>query len=96
MYHNIHININTLTQIQTQKQTQINIYGNYAQKLKHRYENYDYSRFTNSESTYNKILLKLEEYEYNNLGKISVIHGDAVFTNILIIYVISFYLPTFF
>ena len=81
---NIHININTLTQIQTQKQTQINIYGNYAQKLKHRYENYDYSRFTNSESTYNKILLKLEEYEYNNLGKISVIHGDAVFTNILI------------
>jgi hypothetical protein len=62
----------------------INIYGNYSHKLIHRYKTYDYSRFINSSPIYNKILLKLQEYEYNNLGKISVIHGDAVFTNILI------------
>ena len=81
--HNSNANSNT-TNINTHTQTQINIYGNYAQKLIHRFENYDYSRFTNSTLTYNKILLKLLEYEHNNLGKISVIHGDAVFTNILI------------
>ena len=77
-------NSNAISNSNINIQTHINIYGNYAQKLKHRYQNYDYSRFTDSTPTYNKILLKLQEYEYNNLGKISVIHGDAVFTNILI------------
>ena len=62
----------------------INIYSNYADKLKKRYNSYDYSRFKNSESLYNNIKNELELYEKNNLGKQVLIHGDCVMTNILI------------
>jgi hypothetical protein len=62
----------------------INIYKNYSEKLKYRYNNYDYSKFDNSLNLYNFLLENLEKYEYENMGKISIIHGDPVFTNILI------------
>ena len=63
---------------------ELNIYNNYSKKLKKRYKNYDYSQFQNSNIIYNFLLLKLEEYEENKLGKLTMIHGDPVFTNILI------------
>lgn len=63
---------------------QINIYKNYSEKLKYRYNNYDYSKFDNSYNLYNFLVEHLEKYEYENRGKISIIHGDPVFTNILI------------
>ena len=62
----------------------INIYENYASKLIKRYKSFDYSLFENSETTYETILVKLQYYEKNNLGKKKVIHGDPVFTNIII------------
>lgn len=62
----------------------VNIYHNYCHKLKKRYEGYDYSKFKNSEIIFNELYNKLESYEKNQLGKITVIHGDTVFTNILI------------
>jgi capsule biosynthesis phosphatase len=62
----------------------INIYDNYASKLINRYKSFDYSIFENSESIYETILVKLQCYEKNNLGKKKVIHGDPVFTNIII------------
>jgi capsule biosynthesis phosphatase len=62
----------------------INIYDNYASKLINRYKSFDYSIFENSESIYESILVKLQYYEKNNLGKKKVIHGDPVFTNIII------------
>ena len=62
----------------------INIYDNYASKLINRYKSFDYSIFENSESIYESILVKLQCYEKNNLGKKKVIHGDPVFTNIII------------
>ena len=62
----------------------INIYNNYINKLKERYKNYDYSIYLKSEEIYNYLLLKLEIYEKNKSGKFSIIHGDTVFTNILI------------
>ena len=62
----------------------INIYKNYSEKIKYRYNNYDYSKFDNSYNLYNFLLEHLEKYEYENRGKISIIHGDPVFTNILI------------
>jgi len=62
----------------------INIYENYASKLINRYKNFDYSIFENSKSIYESILVKLQFYEKNNLGKKKVIHGDSVFTNIII------------
>ena len=62
----------------------INLYDNYASKLINRYKNYDYSLFENSENMYESLLLKLQYYEKNNLGIKKVIHGDPVFTNIII------------
>ena len=62
----------------------INIYENYSNKLNNRYNNYDYNKFENSNFIYNYLLEKLKIYEEKNLGKVSLIHGDFVFTNILI------------
>ena len=64
--------------------TRYNIYGNYANKLKKRYAEYDYSSFTKSDIIYKELLNELTEYEVNKLGKIKIIHGDPVFTNIII------------
>ena len=61
----------------------VNIYGNYASKLTNRYDNYNYSLFKNSNNVYKNLLLKLQNYEKNKSGK-TMIHGDPVFTNILI------------
>ena len=66
------------------KEPTVNIYGNYVNKLKKRYLAYDYSKFYESEKIYNFLVEKLELYEKQNLGKYAVIHGDTVFTNILI------------
>ena len=48
------------------------------------YENYDYSRFENSNIIYEKLIEKLKLYESQQLGRKKVIHGDPVLTNILI------------
>ena len=62
----------------------INIYKNYKDKLKQRYEEYNYNKFPNSKETYLKLYEQLHDYETNEKGKIACIHGDSVFTNILI------------
>jgi len=62
----------------------INIYENYAVKLKKRYENYDYSQFKNSDQIFLSLMNDLTEYEKNNKGHKTIIHGDTVMTNILI------------
>jgi hypothetical protein len=62
----------------------INIYENYINKITNRYNNYDYSNFENSKNIYDILLKKLNYYQKKKLGKFSVIHGDTVFTNILI------------
>ena len=64
--------------------TPINIYLNYSQKLTHRYNNFDYSSFPNNSNIYQSLLLFFNKYQEDNLGKIAMIHGDPVFTNILI------------
>ena len=62
----------------------INIYSNYLNKIKKRYKDYDYSNFKDSRIKYNKITNFLNEYEKNNYGIEKVIHGDCVFTNIIL------------
>lgn len=62
----------------------INIYDNYFNKIKERFNNYDYSVFENYKETYENISKSLKIYENTNKGKISVIHGDTVMTNIII------------
>lgn len=82
----IHI-LNSIKRIQNVKikdQQNINIYGNYIDKIKKRFLKYDYSKFKNYKSIYNSITSKLDIYEKNKCGKKTVIHGDSVFTNILI------------
>ena len=61
----------------------MDIYANYSSKLKNRYEMFDYSIFPDAVEKYDKILETLESYEKNDMGEISVIHGDPVFTNII-------------
>jgi len=62
----------------------INMYDNYQRKLEKRYKEYDYSRFPDSDIFYDFLMLALNEYEMNQCGIKSMIHGDLVFTNILI------------
>lgn len=62
----------------------INIYENYNLKLKDRIKKYDYSIFHNNDILYDFLYNNLEKYENEKKGKISLIHGDYVFTNILI------------
>ena len=62
----------------------IDIYENYIHKMTNRYNNYDYSTFYDSNKIYNFLLENLYNYKIQNLGKFSIIHGDTVFTNILI------------
>lgn len=62
----------------------INIYANYATKLKERYQNYDYSVYENSKNIYEYLMHNLEIYENDKKGEMKVIHGDPVFTNILL------------
>lgn len=63
-----------------------NIYSNYLHKLKNRVANFDFSAYNNFDYVYNDIVKVLEEYENEKLGKSGVIHGDPVFSNILIDY----------
>jgi len=62
----------------------INLYENYASKLINRYKNFDYSTFENSKYMYESILVKLQDYEKNKEGIKKIVHGDPVFTNIII------------
>jgi len=61
-----------------------NIYLNYTSKMSKRYLEYKelYSKYSLDES-YHTILDSLTRYENNDAGKLGVIHGDPVFTNIL-------------
>lgn len=62
----------------------INIYENYVPKLKKRYNNYDYSTFIDSHTIYEKLKNGLKKYQNREGGKMTIIHGDPVFTNIIL------------
>lgn len=61
-----------------------NIYSNYTTKLVDRYKQYDYSSFPDIDKVYNRIKSGLQEYETNQTGICCMIHGDPVFSNILL------------
>lgn len=58
----------------------LNILDNYIPKLRDRYKSYDYTPFEGAKETMEKICKILESYK----GKECVVHGDPVFSNILI------------
>jgi capsule biosynthesis phosphatase len=70
--------------ISTSISTDLNIYDNYCNKLKNRYETYDYSKFKNYKKIYTDLIDQLTLYESNKNGKCVIIHGDSVMTNIII------------
>jgi thiamine kinase-like enzyme len=61
-----------------------NMYNNYSEKMIKRYHEYDYTKFKDSDKIYNFILHYLKEYENKDMGIYRIIHGDPVFTNIII------------
>lgn len=62
----------------------LNIYKNYVKKIDDRYKMINYKEYENSENIYNELKNYFENYENKKLGEMCVIHGDPVFTNILI------------
>lgn len=78
--------LNSIIRIQntTQNKDKFNIYENYSKKLIKRYEEFDYSNFENSKLIYQELLKNLNKYEKENQGVKKIIHGDPVFTNIII------------
>lgn len=62
----------------------IDIYSNYASKLKRRYESYDYSKFSGHQELFEYLYRELRNYEMSKEGVCTVIHGDTVMTNIMI------------
>lgn len=66
------------------KTKKYNIYQNYADKMQKRYKEYNYSYLDNHLEIYTKLLNFSLDYEKTNLGKLGAIHGDPVFSNIII------------
>lgn len=62
----------------------INIYDNYHKKLEERYFSFDYSGFDYAQNIYCKLIREFRFYSENNYGTIGVIHGDPVFTNVIL------------
>lgn len=62
----------------------IDIYENYSKKIEKRYSSYDYSKFPKHDKVFKVINDFLKNYHKSKKGKMTVIHGDPVFTNIII------------
>lgn len=84
MLKNIMNSIKRIQSVKIDNYKKVNIYDNYINKLDKRYTTYDYARFSDSKKMYEEIRTQLLDYENKDLGKMSVIHGDTVMTNILI------------
>jgi len=82
----VHIlnSVNRIHDCEMNSDDDIDLYANYCSKLITRYNNFDYSLFENSQIVYESILAKLQDYEKNDKGVKKIIHGDPVFTNIII------------
>ncbi len=77
--------LNTIDKIHSSEESfSMDIYSNYYNKLIHRVSSYNFTSYDNFNEIYSGIKDFLIHYESNNLGKIGVIHGDPVFTNILL------------
>jgi capsule biosynthesis phosphatase len=82
---NVFDKINTLHNYSVNSQNQyVDIYLNYYKKVKERVDSFDFSKYENFDSIKNEIYNFLLKYESDSRGKFGVIHGDPVFTNIII------------
>ena len=68
----------------TKRDKNINIYKNYSYKFSERINHKFFTSFDKEKIFFKKINKKLLDYEKSKLGKLSIIHGDPVFSNIFI------------
>lgn len=61
------------------------IYKNYASKVRQRYASYNYGAYVKSQHAYEVLLERLDEYEAARSGRAGIIHGDPVFSNVLML-----------
>jgi capsule biosynthesis phosphatase len=66
------------------KPTHNDLYWNYYEKFKKRIDGYDFTGYKGFDVIKDSILVFLNSYQENKRGNFTVIHGDPVFTNILI------------
>lgn len=59
-------------------------YSVYILKLEQRFKDYNYTRFSKSQEVYESIKAELSAYVQDDLGVIGCIHGDPVFSNVLV------------
>lgn len=64
--------------------SKIDVYKNYSEKLNDRFNSFDYTEFENSSKIFNLLNKKLTDYEKSKSGQVGIIHGDPVFSNVLI------------
>lgn len=57
------------------------IYLNYSLKIKKRYESFNYSKYSDSTIVYDTLINYFNNYEKENQGTVSVIHGDPILSN---------------
>jgi capsule biosynthesis phosphatase len=62
----------------------IDIYSNYIPKMEKRLKNYDFSNYDKFDDILANVTSELKEYTSEKRGMPGIIHGDPVFTNILI------------
>jgi capsule biosynthesis phosphatase len=79
-------NLKLIHDIQPNRNFNCDIYSNYSKKLINRVNDFDFSNYKNFEHIFNDVLNQLNYYESNKLGIPGMIHGDPVFSNILIDY----------
>ena len=60
------------------------MYSNYFDKVRDRIEKYDFSSYEGYFDFKKSILNFLKEYELEDRGELGMIHGDPVFTNIIL------------
>lgn len=68
----------------TQVIDEIDVYQNYNHKLNNRIKDFDFSKYDGFDVLIDELNEYFDNYKLNNKGIIGVIHGDPVFTNILI------------
>lgn len=81
------ININKIHSIKPSNNFDHNsIYSNYVDKLLNRIKDFDFSEYKDFDKILDSIIDSLKKYQKQQLGITGIIHGDPVFSNILIDY----------
>jgi capsule biosynthesis phosphatase len=64
--------------------SQVNIYGNYGEKLRIRDRQFDAVHLPDYACTRRQLIDWLENYKARDCGQLGLVHGDPVFTNVIV------------